>query len=254
MDVGAGNGRLLVALALKGILGFGLGVEISRSRVAFAQQWAHDLGLHNLEIVAADALTFDDFDPGSFDLVTCMSDTFSYLPPIGETAQAELLSRMRTALKPDGCLLLHVCQMSETRKKMLALGGGRLRLWQPLPAQDRFAYYLSEFEYAADEELLVHRKTFIGRDGSIDKGRGELLGYSSMAQLVALLREAGFQDPHVFADFAGATYREGESEVLVALAGMPAWQNRDDLSPVLAPAGRTRKDGPGAFVHDGGGS
>jgi SAM-dependent methyltransferase len=248
MDIGAGNGRLLVRLALEGMLEFGLGVEISRSRVAFAQQWVRDLGLSNIEMVATDAVGFDAFEPASFDLVTCMSDTFSYLRPIRETAPAELLSRIRAALKTDGCLLLQVYQISEARKLMLALGGGRLRVWQPLPPQDRFAYYLSDFEYAAEREILIHRKTFVARDGAIDAGRSEVLGYCTKDRLVTMLREAGFEPPQVHADFTGAAYREGDSEVLVTLAGTPAWHDRDRSSASDAAAVRSRKDGPGALV------
>src|SRR5712691_8995952 len=146
MDLCSGNGRFLVKLALEGMLDFGLGVEISRSRVAFAQDWLRDLGLQAVQAVCADALEFHDFDPASFDLVSCIGDTFSYFAPVRENAPVQALATMRRALVPTGCVLLHVYQVSEKRKQILALNDGKLRVWRPLPPEDRFAYYLSDIE------------------------------------------------------------------------------------------------------------
>ena len=39
----SGNGRLLISLALRGMLNFGLGLDISRSRVEFARGWVGGL-------------------------------------------------------------------------------------------------------------------------------------------------------------------------------------------------------------------
>jgi len=233
------------------MLEFGLGVEVSRSRVAFAERWVRDLGLVNIRSVAADALEFDGFRLASFDLVTCVSDTFSYFRPVRDTAPAQVLAKMHAALAPDGCALLQVYQLSEKRQQLLALSDGRLRVWRPLPPEDRFAYYLSDLEYLAAARILTHRKIFIGRDGAIDAGRVEVLAQSSSAELVELLRAMGFDHTQVYGDFGEAPHREGESEVLVALAGMSGWHDQCDASPAAAAARQSPKDGPGAWVAEG---
>jgi SAM-dependent methyltransferase len=247
MDLGSGNGRLLVTLGLEGMVAFGLGVEVSRSRVAFAQQWVSDLGLQNIQMVAADVLEFAEFEAAAFDIVTCVG-VFSYFRPIRKAAAAEMLAH--NALAPDGCLLLHVYQMSSEREQTLALARGRLRVWRPLPPEDRFAYYLSELEYVAQERILTHRKTFIARDGSIDTGRVEVTGYDSPAELVQLLHSSGFPRVQLYSDFDDAPFREGESEMLVVLAGKSEWQDRSEGGYTPAPTRYSSKDGPGAWVRE----
>ncbi len=107
IDFGSGNGRLLVALALEGMLDLGIGVEISQSRVAFAQQWTADLNLNSIvHNVSADALEFANFERGTFDLSVCITGAFGYFKPIRERAPVELLNKMRVAVIPGGHLLM----------------------------------------------------------------------------------------------------------------------------------------------------
>jgi SAM-dependent methyltransferase len=214
----SGNGRLLVALALEGILDWGLGVEISQSRVAFAEQWGADLGLSGMiRHVAADALEFDGFEPGTFDLAVCITGAFAYFKPIRESAPIELLNNLRRAIIPRGHLLLELYPMPQERKQMFALNNGKLRTWQPLPPEDRFAYYLDDFEYWEDQRILRHGKIFIGRNGMIDAGRVEVLAYYTHAELLNLLSQNGFAG-QVYAGFDDTPYCEGRSSSLIALA------------------------------------
>jgi SAM-dependent methyltransferase len=218
IEFGSGNGRLLVALALEGVLDAGLGVEISQSRVAFARQWVADLGLQsNVCTVAADALEFADFGCGAFDLAICITGAFGYFKPIRESAPVELLAKMHDAVAIGGHVLLELYQMPEQRKQMLALNDGKLRTWQPLPSEDRFAYYLDDLEYWPDRRILRHGKIFIGRDGMIDAGRVEVLAYYTDAELANLLRQNGFDDVQVYEGFEDKLYCEGQSPSLVVL-------------------------------------
>ena len=101
---------------------------------------------------------------------------------------------------------------------MLALNGGQLRTWKPLPPEDRFAYYLDDFEYSDEQKILRHEKIFIGRDGRIDAGRVEVLAYYTATEMEALLHRYGFDDVEVCADFEDAPYREGKSPSMILLA------------------------------------
>src|SRR5512135_1118263 len=47
-EVGSGNGRISIGLALQGMLRASLGIEISRSRVQFAQEWAEAVNFSNI--------------------------------------------------------------------------------------------------------------------------------------------------------------------------------------------------------------
>jgi SAM-dependent methyltransferase len=218
VEFGSGNGRLLVALALEGMLDMGLGVEISQSRVAFARQWAADLGFQDIvRNVVADALEFNDFERGAFDLAVCITGTFGYFRPIRESAPGELLTKWHSAVVSGGHLLLELYQMPDQRKQMLALNGGKLRTWQPLPSEDRFAYYLDDLEYWQDQRILRHGKIFIGRNGMIDAGRVEVLAYYTDAELASLLYQNGFGGVQTYEGFEDKPYYEGQSPSLVVL-------------------------------------
>src|SRR4051812_11879024 len=54
LEIGCGNGRLLIALADR--LRAGIGIDLARSRVAFARAWAQDAGQRHLTFIAGDAL------------------------------------------------------------------------------------------------------------------------------------------------------------------------------------------------------
>jgi SAM-dependent methyltransferase len=219
MEFGAGNGRFLIALALQGMLEEGVGLEIAHSRVAFAQRWVQDLSLPQVRPIQADVLEFTDYPNEHFDLALCITGAFNYFRPIDEGAPRTLLRRLHTALRPDGHLLLELYTMPARRARMLALNDGRLRLWNPLPPEDRFAYYLDDFQYWAESRILRHEKIFIGRDGTVDAGRVEVLAYYSPAEMKdELLTPAGFEDIRFFGDFQGAPACAEDSGILIVLA------------------------------------
>ena len=226
IEFGAGNGRLLVALALQEMLEEGLGLEVSTSRVAFARRWAEDLHLVQVQPVVADVLQFTDYPAQHFDLAVCITGAFNYFRPIDETAPLVVLRKMHAALRPGGHMLLELYALPQHRAQMLALNDGRLRLWHPLPAEDRFAYYLDDFEYWAGQRILRHEKIFIGRDGTIDAGRVEVLAYYTGPELIdGLLVPSGFGNVRMFGDFQDSHYCEGESSTCVVLADRGADPN-----------------------------
>jgi SAM-dependent methyltransferase len=213
-----GNGRLLVSLAKSGLLEEGVGIEISGSRASFAQRWIEDSGVRNICIEKEDVLAFGDVVPAGFDLAVCITGAFGYFKPIANDAPAALLGKMRAALKPDGRILLELYQLPRERQALLALSGNRLRTWKLLPQEDPFAYYLDEFQFWPDRQTLRHEKIFIGRDGSIDAGRYEVLAYYDLNELRRLLESQGFRDVVAFSTFAEESYLEGTSAALVVLA------------------------------------
>ena len=217
LDIGSGNARLLVSLAQKGLLDFGLGIEIAKSRVEFAQRWIRDLGLTNIETQVGDVLTFDFSSYDRFDLVVCITGAFGYFRPIRDSAPSELLALMRRSVHESGAALLEVYKIPPERLQMLQINHGQLKTWQPLPLEDRFAYYLDDYQYWPDRKIVRHGKTFIARDGSIDTGRFEMLAYYTAAELSTLLRDAGFGNPEIYSDFDDATYDEATSTQMVAL-------------------------------------
>lgn len=219
LEIGAGNGRLLVALAVKGAIESATGIEISRSRVEFGREWIQDLGLDSVELLAADALSIESLPENHFDLAVCITGAFGYFGAIRESGPSEILRRIHHALRGGGKALFELYQLPEERRRMMRMNGGRLRTWHPLPPEDRFAYYLDDLEYFETANALRHGKIFIGRDGSIDAGREEVLTYYTRRSFSRLLVEHGFTAPGIWGDFGKEPYREGKSATMVALAG-----------------------------------
>src|SRR3954447_24184899 len=56
LEVGTGNGRLLLALAQRGLAASALGVDLAESRIAFARDWIAEEGVTGVEFEAGDAL------------------------------------------------------------------------------------------------------------------------------------------------------------------------------------------------------
>ena len=82
LEVGGGNGRLLIDLARRGRCGPGRGIDLAESRIAFALEWAADEGLGDVRFEAADALTYDWGD-GTWDAALCVTSAFAYFEPLG---------------------------------------------------------------------------------------------------------------------------------------------------------------------------
>lgn len=208
-----GNGRLLVALAQAGLLEHGLGIDVAASRIGFAREWVEELGLRQIELHNQDVLEFEA-PQGSFDLAVCLTGAFQYFRPISAAAPGKLLSQMHGGLDVGGRILLEVYPLEPRMCRMLALNRNHLRTWDPLPPEDRFAFYLHERDYWPERQIVRHQKTFIDRDGTIDAGRTEFLAYYERTQIGNMLRKSGFRSVRFSRGFVAGD----ESDSLVATA------------------------------------
>jgi ubiquinone/menaquinone biosynthesis C-methylase UbiE len=216
LEVGCGNGRLLVELARRGSLPTALGVDIAHSRIEFAQQWAREEGLGALEFRADDVFAVEVQD-ASFDTAICITGAFAYFDPVRAGAGAALLEHMRAAVKDGGLLVLELYQ--HPREVELVRGaGGELRLWKELPEPDPWRLYLSHFELS-DDAVLTHHKTFVHRtSGAIDSGRTERLRIYEPSEIVELLEDAGFASIELWQGWSDESYAGGDVLVVSARA------------------------------------
>ncbi|HVP43791.1 MAG TPA: class I SAM-dependent methyltransferase [Terriglobales bacterium] len=198
-----GNGRLLVALAQAGLVEYGLGIDLAASRIGFARDWVAELGLRQVEFRNEDVLQVEA-PQRSFDLAVCLTGAFQYFRPISAAAPAKVLSRLHAGLATGGRVLLELYPLAPKMRRMFALNGNHLRTWDPLPPEDRFAYYLHERQYWPKRGIVRHQKTFIGRDGAIDAGRTETLAYYNRAQIGTMLRKSGFGSVQFLRGFEAA--------------------------------------------------
>jgi len=212
VEVACGNGRLLVSLAKLGAIDAGLGIDLAESRIEFAREWAADTGLGGLEFLAADVL--DAPVESRFDLALCITGSFGYFDAYAPGSAQALLERLHGAVVPGGLLLFEQYQRTESLR-LLDAAGDRLRTWYELPESDPWRFYLSETW--REGEVLVHNKTFIGReDGRVDSRRSERMVVYPPARLEQMLSAAGFTDVRLFEGWTEAAYAGGETMVVTA--------------------------------------
>jgi hypothetical protein len=178
VEIGSGNGRLLISLAKAGKVNLGWGLDISESRTAFAKQWQTDLKIKELLFIQRDIVYNDS--QFNVDLSICITGCFQYF------------SYDKNWFSPARCVLDFMRDSSGTALFELYKRPANPRSWHKLPDTDRFMYLLDDY---TPDNPTTHTKTFIKRDGTVDI-RTEQLYYYTMVQFLDLLKSAGFNNVH----------------------------------------------------------
>lgn len=214
VEIGTGNGRLLVTLAQQHQLSDALGIDISASRIEFARRWAQDLGLDRLRFEAADAMTADL--PDQVDVAVCITGAFAYFDAIQPNAGKQLLERLRDSLKPGGSLVLELYPHPAWRGMLEGTESQELRLWKEMPESDPWQFYLSHLRFSPDTQILAHHKTFVHRStGEIDRGRSEHIRLYDPPGIRAELQETGYDDIATYGDWSGRAHRPDDEQLIV---------------------------------------
>ena len=187
LEIGSGNGRLLIGLHQQGLLESGLGLDISESRTLFALNWRNSLGIdwQTLDFYDVDVLEEASLhmrgivDYSGYDLAVCITGCFQYFYPIDPEAPDKVLNFMRESA---------TYSLFELYKRPI-MG----RTWKPLPKDDRWKYILDEYTDVVD--WVEHRKIFVDHNGQEDV-RMEYLAYYNMQGFLRKLRNAGFTNVH----------------------------------------------------------
>lgn len=189
VEIGSGNGRFLIGMANrarngKGLLAYGYGMDLSASRVAFAEQWAGDWFKQNwisgpLVFLQEDILT--KISGPYVDIAVCITGCIQYFNP---AEVKHVLGWMRSHAT-YGLFELYHRPVFHTPTQYGPLPA---KTWHKLPDTDKFTYLLDEY---TPDNPTKHTKIFIGRDGSVDE-RVEHLRYYGDIEFRRLLAEAGF--------------------------------------------------------------
>jgi SAM-dependent methyltransferase len=216
LEVGCGNGRLLIELARRDSWAGALGIDIASSRIAFAREWARAEGCEGLEFAVANALEYP-LQPCAFGAAVCITGAFAYFEPMSPGAALLLAQRLYEALAPGGLLCLELYPHPSYRH-LLENSGGEARIWTELPPDDPWRFYLSRLSLDDTGEILQHEKTFIHRvTGEVDSGRQELLYLYSEESIRDLLGNACFREINMFEGWSDRPYSGGEAMVVTAL-------------------------------------
>jgi SAM-dependent methyltransferase len=214
VEIGAGNGRLLIALAQRRLLHKALGIDISASRIEFARKWAQDLGLDRIRFDAADALATGL--PGQVDVIVCITGAFAYFDAIQPNAGVQLLKRAHGALRSDGLLILELYPHAVWRRMLQIAENHELRLWHELPESDPWRFYLSHLRFSPGTQILTHHKTFVRRAaGEIDDGRREHIRLYDQATIHEDLQTAGYRNVAAHGGWTGRPHEPDDERLIV---------------------------------------
>lgn len=220
LEIGCGNGRLLVELARRGALQTGLGLDLAASRIEFARTWAREERLAGLEFDTCDALQRELPDE-AFTTACCITGAFAYFDAFAAGSAAQLARKLERALQPGGLLCLELYP-HPAHRRLLESAGGSARIWTELPPEDPWRFYLSKLSLDETGDVLTHQKTFIHRtDGRVDSGRRERLRLYTDEGLTRLLADAGFGDVRTYEGWSAAPYDGGEIMLVTALTASP---------------------------------
>jgi SAM-dependent methyltransferase len=220
LEIGCGNGRLLIELARRGAVEAGIGLDLAASRIEFARSWARSMGVDGLHFEVADVLE-QGLPSGPFAAICCITGAFAYFEAAALGTAVELTRGITRALEPAGLLCLEIYPHPQ-HKRLLEASGGKVRIWSELPEDDPWQFYLSELSLDATGGVLTHEKTFVHRtDRRIDSGRHERLYLYTEETLMELLLDAGFETVRAYEGWSAEPYAGGEVMVVTAVTPSP---------------------------------
>jgi len=164
LEVGSGNSKLLYALERNDLLNYGVGYELSSTRVEFANKFASYIGSNKVENLCADFIEHDTKHEG-FDLVIGVDIVMQLIVPVAKDNEKKFLDKAFHLLKPGGALILELMDFSDVIK-MNDLSINKLRLWKEFDSFDPWQYGLDKFTISGND--IIWDKVFISRDRGID--------------------------------------------------------------------------------------
>lgn len=215
-EIGSGNSRLLYRLEQEQLLQKGLGIEISTSRHTFAEAFKKSIGAEKVENINSNI--FEISPPQEFDLLLGVDIALQLMTPISDTAERQLFSWMRRAVKADGYLILEMWNLEKVLHQ-LELAAGCLQYWKEFPKSDPWEFILMQVQQNDDKDL-VWKKTFLKRNSMERSYFNNVIRPYNKDRITNLLRMNGFENVRIF-DYwqsPGDVNDEGEYIVLAQKA------------------------------------
>ena len=204
---------------------YGYGLDVSESRIDFAQLWADDLLLgNNVDFIQADILDSHSFDHHRLskidqaDIIICITATFGYFAPLEKNGDSKVLSYLAECSPKGAVIFFEFYQYVEEIKSCSAAHDKTIQIWNELPDKDPFRFTLHKTHWDKETSVLTHEKIFINRDGKIDEPRGDMQRIYKVDELEELLKKSGMTIVNCYGDWDGKSYSEGNDEILIVEA------------------------------------
>lgn len=193
LEIGSGSGRLLIEMVTRGMIHGATGIDLSGSRVQFAQKWSQDLGLQeDLRFVQASVFDYDDI-PESYDVAACLTGTFGYFDAIRKDGVLTVLQLMQRLLRRSGAFVVELYNHPEV---FVAQQQGLIDIkkWKELPQDDPFSGFWSKMTILhTDTGLFVrHEKQFVRRERGEINAKVEFMRLFRPREFLQLVDSSGF--------------------------------------------------------------
>ena len=193
LEIGSGNSKFLYALEEKGLLNYGYGVEISNSRVKFANKWKKDLKNKNVYNYEDNILNVNFEYLGNSNLVYCVDLAFQFINPLKPGSDKELLTTIYNHLQPGGKLILEL----DTHKRLVnQMENNSLKTWQEFDKSDPWRYLL--WECSLQGHNIEINKTFIKRDLTDTSVSKVILKNYERHDIISMMKNVGFKNCNVY--------------------------------------------------------
>lgn len=218
LEIGCGNGRLLFELKRRGLINTAIGMDVSESRIAFANAWCKDLKMiENIKFEVGD-VTQQPLYGKDFDLIICITSAIGLVAPLVEDGDKKMLEWMIKQASPYAKFIFEVYRYPLELAICKQANGSWVRLWNELPPNDPFRFFLHERRWDEEKKWLYHKKLFIHRKGWIDESRGgECQRIYTPSELKSLIESTGLSVTGAYGDWSSATVGE-KDELLIITA------------------------------------
>ena len=211
LELGSGNSKTLFNLSINNLLINAYGVEISKSRYEFAEQWKEELNATDVININDDFLNLSKYSFPKFDLVFCVDIAFQFCEPIKFNSEIKLLKEIFYLLKESGKLILELDGLGRILKSIES----NTKLWEEFDNDDPWQYSLWDCSYNNQSNILVWEKIFIHRlEHFRDRKKVELKIYNKET-IQKLLEDVGFKKINFFSNWDFSELKDDSDNFIV---------------------------------------
>ena len=195
LEIGSGNSKFLYGLDKADLLKSGYGIDVSKSRIDFANEWKKDLQIQNVHNVHGNALDLDLDNLPEFDLIYCVDMAFQLFDPAQPGSDIKFLNSCYKNLKKGGKIVL---ELDSSEQILKSLHNDKAKLWQEFDSSDPWMYLLWDCTYDRQKSYLYIKKAFIKRDLSKISKNNICLRVYDHSDIITMLEKLSFGTVQIY--------------------------------------------------------
>lgn len=188
-EIGSGNSKLLYRLEIDGLLGKGVGIEVSKTRYEFAEKFREYVDSERVTNINDDFLNVGaEFEA---DIVIAVDIVFHLISAMYERAEDDALKWIYNALRPEGCILLELKDYSGILNELKLSAEKEIRIREDFPETDPFEYVLRTVSRDHSANVIV-KNVFFKRDSPERSETVTAARPYTKEEISSLLEQGGF--------------------------------------------------------------